>query len=122
MAAGNLHRDVFDVETGRVFRVAVVQLADGLDANALVLQGMAPAARLAGIGHCIVPKPRIVDVAARREGGARRNANWRWRVSIGESDATRRELVEVGGLDQRMPGAGQRASLVFVRHDDKQVL
>ena len=113
-AAGHHHGNVLDVKSGRILLRAVVQLADGFDRDAGFLQGMAPAGNRAVIGHCIVPKPVPVDIAARGEGGPGRHADRRWRVGIRKAHPTGGETVQIGRQDAWVPGTAHGPRLVFV--------
>ena len=115
------HRDVKLVKTAGIFRLAVMQLTDGLDRDTGILQLMAPPPRCTGIGAGIVPVTGLVDIATGREGGARRHTDRRRRIGVGEPDAAFCKRVEVGCPNEVMAGTAHGIETMLVRDDHQKI-
>ncbi|MNL29086.1 hypothetical protein D3C87_1507580 [compost metagenome] len=112
---------MFRVETDRVFFVAIVQLADAFNVDALLLQHLAPALRITHVRHGVIPMPGLVHAMAGGERRARRHADRAGRVGVRKACATRGKRVQVWRLDERMPGTTHERGIVFIGHDDDDV-
>ena len=110
------------VETGIDIVVAIVELADGLDAVPFALQAVTPARDSPVIGMGVVPVPRLVDIAPGREGGACRDADRRIGVGGGEPRAALGQPVEIGRPHHVVAAAAEHLGVVLVRHDEEEVL
>ena len=122
IAAIDVHGMILMVETGRVFDIAIVQLADRIYAVPGPLQRMSPAWHRAVIGHGIIPRPELMHVAARRERGARGDAYRAVAVGRVEKCAARGEPVEVWRLHERVACRAHGARVMLVRHDDNEIV
>jgi hypothetical protein len=120
-AAGHVHGQVLGVEAGRVFLGPVVQLADALDPDALLLQRMAPATGLAAVGRCVVPMPGAVHAMTDGKGGARRHADRARRVGAGEARSPRRQRVEVRRLHDGAARTAHVSRVMIVGHQDQDI-
>ena len=121
-AARDVHGDVLPVEADGVVLEAIVQLADGFDAQAGILKPVAPARHAPVIGDGIVPVAGVVGEAAGRETGPRGHADRAIRIGIRELRAARGERIEVRRLRQRMAGAAKHSCVVLVGHQHEHVL
>ena len=119
--AVDVHRVVLVVESGGVLRIAVVQLADGIDAVAAALQRVAPAGNAPVIGDGVVPGAKLVHVAARRKRGARGHADRRVAVGRVEARAAGRQSIEVRRDGEGMAGDTHGARVMLIRHDHDKV-
>ena len=100
---------------------AEVQLADRHRCVTGFLEPVPPRRHAAVIGDRIVPEADLVDMAAGRQRGARRHADRRIGVGVGEAHATRRQPVEVRRLDHRVAITAEHPPAVLVRQDEQKV-
>ena len=122
MAADHVHRRDLAREAVIATRALEVQLADRDDLVAALAQHVVPARHGAVVGVAVVPVADLEVVLAGGESRARRHADRRGGVGVGETRAARRQPVEVGGRDDRMAGASHDRRIVLVRHQDDEIL
>src|SRR3954468_16607779 len=101
---------------------AKVQLADRYHAMARGAQRVVPAWHGAVVRVGVVPVADLMRVLARREAGARRDADRRGGVRVSEPGAARSEPIEVRGLREGMAGGAHDARVVLVGHEDQKIL
>src|SRR5262245_39751626 len=84
-------------------------------------EAVAPRRHTAVIGHGVVPKTNLMDVASGMEAGPRGHADRRVAIGVGEAHAACSQPIKIWRADHWVAAAAKHAGIVLVRHDDKHI-
>ena len=117
----DVHRHELGVESVRVVRVPVVELADRGGPPSPVHQPVPPGRLFSEVRLAVVPLLDVEDVAPGREARPRRNADGAVAVGVPEECPPLGERVEMRRPDDRMPHAPEGETGVLVGEDEEEV-
>ena len=120
-AVHHIQRNALLLKTFRRAGAFVMQLPDRFDPMPFPREASPPPFHRAVVREGVVPISDLMNVPARREAGARRNADRAVRVCVGKARSARRERVQIRRERGAVAVRAHRVPPVLVRENEEQI-